>query len=166
LTLHLGQYYRTRSWSDRRRWTIDEKLGAMFAELDARVAEAADERRQREADLNRRQQAWDAAVLVARQAYVVDLNRRRLDEQVAHRAHANDLRDYARTLTDATDRCDDAVVAESIRNWQRWASQEADRIDPINHPDTLGYVEPDTMRPEDYEAFMPRGMSAHRRPNQ
>jgi hypothetical protein len=166
LTLQLGQYYRTKSWSDRSRWTIEDKLAAMFAELDARVAEAAEERRQREADLHRRQQAWDAAVLVAQQAYVVDLNRRRLHEQVAHRAHAQDLRDYARTLTEAIDRCDDAVVSESIRSWQRWASQEADRIDPINHPDLLRYVEPDTMRPEDYEPFMPKGMSAHRRPNQ
>jgi len=166
LTLQLGQYYRTKSWSDRSRWTIDDKLGAMFAELDARVAAAAEERRQREADLHRRQQAWDAAVLAAQQAYVLDLNRRRLDEQVSHRAHAHDLRDYARTLTDAIDRCDDAVVAESIRSWQRWASQDADRIDPINHPDMLRYVEPDTMRPEDYEPFMPEGMSAHRRPNQ
>jgi hypothetical protein len=58
----------------------------MFAELDARVAEAAEERRQREADLHRRQQAWDAAVVVAQQTYVVELNRRRLHEQVAHRA--------------------------------------------------------------------------------
>jgi hypothetical protein len=166
LTLQLGQYYRTKSWSDRSRWTLDDKLGAMFAELDARVAEAAEERRQREADLHRRQQAWDAAVLAAQQAYVVDLNRRRLHEQVAHRAHAEDLRGYARTLTEAIDRCDDAVVAESIRSWQRWASQEADRLDPINHPDALRYFEPDTVRPEDYEPFMPKGMSAHRRPDQ
>lgn len=138
----------------------------MFAELDARVAQASEERRQREADLHRRQQAWDAAVLAAQQAYVLDVNRRRLHEQVTHRAHAQDLRDYARTLTEAIDRSDDALLAKSIRNWQRWASQEADRIDPINHLDLLRYVEPDTMRPEDYEAFMPKGMSAHRRPNQ
>jgi hypothetical protein len=166
LTLQLGQYYRTKSWSDRSRWTLDDKLGAMFADLEARVAEVSEERRHREADLHRRQQAWDAAVLAAQQAYVLDLNRRRLHEQVAHRAHAQDLRDYARTLTQAIERCHDAVVAESIRSWQRWASQEADKIDPINHPGTLRYVEPDATRAEDYEQFMPKSMNAHRRPTQ
>ncbi|MDP7703354.1 hypothetical protein QXK92_11725 [Mycobacterium sp. TY815] len=51
LTLQLGKYYRTRSWSDRSRWSLEDKLGALFAELDAKVAEAVEDRRRREADL-------------------------------------------------------------------------------------------------------------------
>lgn len=65
LTLQLGQYYRARTWSDRTRWRLDDKLGAVFVELDNRVAAAAEERRVREADLLRRQQAWDHPAYLA-----------------------------------------------------------------------------------------------------
>jgi hypothetical protein len=82
LTLQLGQYYRARTWSDRRRWTLDDKLGAFFAELDARVAQATEERHRRDEDLLRRQKAWDAATLDAQRVYIIDLNRRRLQEHV------------------------------------------------------------------------------------
>lgn len=164
LTLQLGQYYRTRSWSDRSRWTLDSKLGALFVELDSRVAEAAAQRRQREADLLRRQQEWDTAVLAAKQTYVVDLNRRRLHEQAAQHAQAQALRDYAGTLGDVIAGCADASAAEAIRKWQRSALDEADRIDPINTPDMLSHLEPDTIAPDEYEPFMPKSMNAHRRP--
>lgn len=166
LTLQLGKYYPTRSWSDRSRWSLDDKLGALFAELDAQVAEAVEERRRREADLLRRQQAWDAAVLAAKKAYVVDLNRRRLDNQVDSYARARKLREYARALTDVIDSCQDATAANSVRRWQQWASDEADRVDPVNRVDVLCYVEPDSVAPEDYAPFMPAGMNAQHRPTQ
>ena len=164
LTLQLGQYWQRKSWSDRRRWTLDDKLGTAFVELDRRVAEAAEQRQWRAADLLRRQQDWDAAVHVAQQAYVVDLNRRRLRAQVAHRAEAEALRDYARTLEALIDERAEPSTTDLIVRWGKWAVEEADRIDPLNNPDCLRYLEPDTLRAEDYDSFMPKGMSAHRRP--
>lgn len=165
LTLQLGQYYRTKSWSDRSRWTLDSKLVALFAELDSRVAEAATQRRQREADLTRRQQEWDTAVLAAKQAYVGDLNRQRLHEQAGRHAQAQALRDYAETLDDVVANCTDISATEPVRKWQRSALDEAARIDPINNPDVLCHLEPDTITPDEYAPFMPKGMNAHRRPN-
>lgn len=164
LTLQLGRYYPTRSWSDRRRWTLDDKLGAIFAELDARVAEAAEQRRRRETELLARQHAWDAAVAAAKQAYVVEFNRRRLHEQADHHGQAAKLRDYAHTLDEVAGGCADPAAAEPIRTWQRWAREEADRIDPLGHLDTLRYLEPDTITPDDYAPFMPAGMNPHQRP--
>lgn len=166
LTLQLGRYYRTKSWSDQSRWSLDDKLGALFAELDARAAEAREERRRREAELLRRQQAWDSAVLTAKKAYVVELNRRRLHEQARHHAQAQQLRDYARLLTEIIDNCTDASAADATRMWQRLAREEADRIDPVNHIDVLCYVEPDAVAPDDYAPFMPAGMNAQCRPTQ
>lgn len=165
LTLQLGQYYRTRSWSDRSRWRLDDKLGALFVELDNRVADAADKRREREADLLRRQHAWDEAAAAAKQAYVFDLNRRRLSDQVGAHRRAQELRAYANHLNDVADGVADAV-GESIRRWQRFARAEADRIDPTRHTDRLGYLEPDTVSADDFAPFMPKGMNAHRRPTQ
>lgn len=164
LTLQLGQYYRTRSWSDRSRWTLDDKLGALFAELDARVAEAAEQRRQREEELLHRQQAWDAAVLAAQRAYVIDLNQRRLRDQVTDQGRAREYRNYAESLNAIIDDCDDPATAESIRTWQHWTSQEADRIDPLTDPEVLRYVEPDHVTAEEFAPFMAKGMNAHHRP--
>ncbi|CAN5378268.1 hypothetical protein BH10ACT9_BH10ACT9_41230 [soil metagenome] len=164
LTLQLGQYYRTRSWSDRSRWTLDDKLGALFAELDARVTEAAEQRRQREEELLRRQQAWDAAVLAAKRAYVFDLNQRRLRDQVTDQVRAREYRNYAESLNALIDDCDDPTIAESIRTWQQWTSQEADRIDQLTNPEVLRYVEPDHVTAEEFAPFMAKGMNAHHRP--
>ncbi len=164
LTLQLGQYYRTRSWSDRSRWTLDDKLGALFAELDARVTEAAEQRRQREEELLHRQQAWDAAVLAARRAYVIDLNQRRLRDQVTEQGRARDYRDYAESLNAIIDDCHDPALAESIRTWQQWTSQEADRIDPLINSEVLRYVEPDHITAEEFAPFMAKGMNAYQRP--
>lgn len=164
LTLQLGQYYRTRSWSDRSRWTLDDKLGALFAELDTRVTQAVEQRRQREEELLHRQQAWDAAVLAAQRAYVIDLNQRRLREQVTHQGRAREYRNYAESLNALIDDCDDPAIAESIRTWQQWTSQEADRIDPLTNPEVLRYVEPDHVTAEEFAPFMAKGMNAHHRP--
>ncbi|MBX7433786.1 hypothetical protein JDV09_16970 [Mycobacterium sp. Y57] len=164
LTLQLGQYYRARTWSDRTRWRLDDKLGALFAELDNRVAAAAEERRAREADLLRRQQAWDQAAHVAEQAYVFDLNRRRLTDQLTRRRHADDLREYAERLDERISSTDDAATAASIRGWQQFVRTEADRIDPLGHVDRLAYLDPTTVGPDDFAPFMPKGMNPYRRP--
>lgn len=166
LRLELGRYYQSKSWSDQTRWSLDDKLGSLFAELDARVAQVAEERRLREADLLYRQQAWDAAVLAAKEAYVVDLNRRRLRDQVHDHVEARKLREYARSLIDVIDSCHDASTADAIRKWQQWARDEATRVDPVNHVDMLRYVEPDTVAPGDYAPFMPDSINAQGRPTQ
>jgi hypothetical protein len=164
LTLQLGHYWQTKSWSDRSRWTLDDKLGAAFVELERRVADAAEERRRREDDLLRRQQAWDAAALAAQQEYVVDLNRRRLREQVANHADAQAFRAYADTLNTLAERSAGLAEASFIRQWKEWADSEASRLDPLNSPHILRYHEPQAVRPEEYGPFMPNGMSPHGRP--
>jgi hypothetical protein len=166
LTLQLEEPYARKSWSDRRRWTLDDKLGAAFTEMERRVVEAAEQRLRREDDLLRRQQAWDAAVPVAQQAYVVDLNRQRLFDQVAEHARAQALRDYARALQTIADSRDGSDDAAAIHRWARWAANEADRTDPLNDVENLHYEEPDDLQPANYDRFMPKGMSAHRRPTQ
>jgi hypothetical protein len=164
LTLQLGQYYRTRSWSDRSRWTLEDKLGALFAELETRVAEAAEERHRREDELLRHQQAWDAAALAAQRAYVVDLNRRRLIDQVTRRRQARQVREYADSLEELTGSTGDVATAESIRGWQQFARAQADRIDPLQHVDQLAYLDPASVGPDEFAAFMPEGFNVHHRP--
>lgn len=164
LTLQLEEPYARKSWSDRHRWTLDDKLGAAFSEMERRMDEAAKQRRRREDDLLRRQLEWDVAVPVAKDAYVADLNRRRLLDQVARHAQAQALRDYARAVRAIADAADDSDDAAAIHRWARWSVDEADRTDPINDVKSLHYEEPDDLQPDGYDKFMPKDMSAHRRP--
>jgi hypothetical protein len=164
LTLMLDAPFSRRTWSDRKRWSLDDKLGAAFAELQSRVADAEEKRRRAEEDLVRRQQEWDAAVSAAKHAYIVDLNRRRVREQVSKYGEAQALRAYAKELQDAADGAD-SQGAQVIRRWAMWARSEASRVDPLNDVSELAYVEQDEITPADFDRFMPRGMNAHRRPN-
>ncbi|OBY29615.1 hypothetical protein [Mycolicibacter kumamotonensis] len=164
LTLQLEEPYARKSWSDRRRWTLDEKLGVAFSEMEWRVDEAARQRRRREDDLLHRQLVWDAAVPVAKEAYVDDLNRRRLLDQAAQHSRAQALRDYSRALKAVADAADDSDDAAAIHRWAGWSADEADRTDPIKDVKSLHYAEPDDLQPGDYDKFMPKGMSAYRRP--
>ena len=89
--------------------------------------------------------------------------------RATRRAYAYDVLNFLRFLAGQgtlTEGCADSAETEATRRWEQWATDEARRIDPINSPDSLSYLEPDTVRPEDYERFMPKGMSAHRRPTE
>ncbi len=166
LTLRLGRYYRYRTWADRTRWTLEDKLGAAFVEMQSRVDEAAAERRRREDDLLHRQKAWDAAVQQAKAAYVVDLNRRRLREQAARHGEAHALRTYAQALAAVADSQPGSTDAPTLLEWARAACAEAERLDPLNDVGSLHRLDPENPEPDDYAPFMPKGMSAHRRPMQ
>lgn len=82
-------------WADRKRWTLDSKLSSLLLTAesiaDGRIAARAHAERER---IERREQ-WEKAVQKAREAYVVDLNRSRLADQLKAHAHARDLRTYA-----------------------------------------------------------------------
>jgi hypothetical protein len=164
LTLLLDEPFSRRSWSDRTRWTLDDKLGAAFAELEKRLADAEEKQRRLEEDLLRRQQDWHAAVPVAKCAYVVDLNRRRLREQVTKYGESLALRAYSEDLLRSAEAPDQASTGEAIHRWAEWAQSEADRLDPLNKISALAYFEPDEIGPADFDRFMPPGMSAYRRP--
>lgn len=163
LTLLLEEPFKRRSWSDRSRWSLDDKLGAVFVELETRVADAKEKRRRREEELLRQQEEWDAAVPAAKRAYIAALNRRRLREQVTQYREADTLRKFAEVLEQTAHQAD-SKTGESIRQWAAWARSEADRVDPLTDISALVYLEPDEIGPADFDKFMPAGMSAYRRP--
>ena len=164
LSLRLGPYYHCRTWADRRRWSLEDKLGAAVAEMQRRVDEADSRRRRREQDLKRRQHEWDAAVEAAKRAFVIDLNRRWIREQAALHAEAKSLRTYSQALRDLAEAQTGTAISDPLRQWAQAAQEEADRLDPLTEPAGLRHVEPENLQPDDYAAFMPPGLNAHSRP--
>ena len=164
LVLRLGSGYGSVFWADRKRQTLGQKLPQMFQDIAVRAAAAAEARRREEEERRRRRRAWEDAMPRARQAYIDQLNRDRLREQAARSAEAGAIREYCARLDSLAKACDDLGRAEDIREWVTWARQEADRVDPVTHPDRLIYVVPEEVRPSDLEKFMPSGLTARHLP--
>jgi hypothetical protein len=165
LEFESGYQTRTRSWADRQRWTLDDKLPAMFRDIAAIAADQAAARERLEAARLQRGRDWDDAVERARRAYVRHLNRDRLQKQITHLAEAEAIRAYCSRLDQLAEDCADPERATQIRAWSVWAREEAERTDPLNKPDKLAYRDPADIRSSDIEPFMPRGMSPWRRPD-
>ena len=86
LMLRLDSGYRSVFWADRRRWTLTEKLPEVFEAVATRASLQAGERRRKEEERQQRREAWEQAIPRARQAYIDQLNRDRLADQVARAA--------------------------------------------------------------------------------
>lgn len=157
LRLELG--YRSSFWADRKRWTLQQKLPDVFGEVARRASSQAEERRRKEEARIRQRQEWEEATEQARRDYVEQLNRDRLRKQCNRYADAEEIRRYCARLDDLAERCADAEEAARIREWAEWARAEADRIDPVLHPEKLRYVVPPKIRQSDLKEFMPRGMN-------
>jgi hypothetical protein len=165
LVLRLGTGYGSVSWADRQRWTLEQKLPAMFKLVAERASGQVQQRQRQEEQRQERRRAWEEAIPRARQAYVEQLNQNRLQKQVARSAEAGAIRSYCARLDSVAAECGDPGLAEQIRAWAAWARLEADQIDPLDHPERLTYRVPDDVGPSEFERFMPRGLSAWRPPD-
>src|SRR5664280_1207526 len=164
LALRLDHHYRNRTWADRSRWRLEDRLTEVIDHVDS-LARAEIER-QREAhekglhDL----EAWEAGAAAARHAYIVALNRRRMRNQAVRSARAHALREFAdRVLARAAAEADSSAAAKMLE-WQAAILVEAGRMDPFNAPADLRSVEPEEIAASDLAPYMPRGMSIYYRP--
>ena len=160
LVLRLDSGYRSVFWADRRRWTLTEKLPEVFEAVATRASLQAGERRREEEERQQRREAWEQAIPRARQAYIDQLNRDRLTDQVARAGQAEAIRGYCARLDALAQESGDPGRAGQIRAWAAWARQEADRLDPLRQPGELTTVVPPEVKPSDLQPFMPRGFSA------
>lgn len=164
LVLRMESDYRARSWADRQRWSIVQKLPVIFREVEAQASARAEGRARSQQEHADRRAAWEVAISRAREAHAEQLNRDRLRKQVADSAETESIRAYSSRLDSRADKCADPAQAADIREWARWARQQADRLDPLL-ADFAGFVEPGKVSPVDLEPFMPRGLSAWHPPD-
>ncbi len=164
LALRLDHHYRNRTWADRTRWRLEDRLTEVLDHVDS-LARAEIER-QREAhekgllDL----EAWEAGAAAARHAYIAALNRRRMRNQAARSGRAHALREFAnRVLARAAAEADSSVAAQMLE-WQAAILVEAGRMDPFSAPADLRSVEPEEITASDLAPYMPRGISVYYRP--
>lgn len=165
LVIRLGGRYSSVSWADRKRWTLIDKLPALFAHVEQSACDIAERRARAAREREERHRAWEAALVQAKQDYAIDFNRRRLDRQLADAARAEELRRYAARIDQHVANRHDVEAVGHAHDWAAWIRTEADRIDPLQRPEDLSYVEPDQVEPRDLDPFMPRGMNAQHPPS-
>jgi hypothetical protein len=162
LALRLEHRYRNRTWADRTRWRLEDRLTEVIDHVDS-LARAEIER-QREAHEQglRDLEAWEAGARAARHAYVAALNQRRMRNQAARSRRAGALREFANRVVAAAEA--DPSAAAQMLEWQAAILVEAERMDPLTTPADLRPIEPEQITASDLAPYMPRGLNIYYRP--
>jgi len=128
--------------TDRIRWRLEDRLPHALEKLETFAAEAEERRKAEERRRLREQQAWEAAMVKAREDFVVQFRRTWIRKQVAAHQEAEDLRKFA---SDARPQ----ATAECI-DWLDWAVSYAERLDPLRRqltPPVVPEPQPDDLTP-------------------
>lgn len=156
LTLELppnwGYSGQRRRWADRERWSLEDKLGDILSELEAR-AQLDDERRIARADEKvRRQQQWESAMTRARFRYTEEIRIRAITEQANSWDQAARIRAYCAELEATLSQAGE--ITEELAEWITWARSYADGMDPLRaHGGPPEIPEP---RPQDLKPYLGR----------
>ena len=164
LVLQLGDGYRPPQWADRKRWTLVDKLPEVLALIEDLAQAARGAREQAQAAARRRREEWEAAVPQARQAYLAELNRQRVIDQAEGWRRADDLRRFAAEVRSKADQTVSTIERQRLAAWVEWARREADRLDPMRSPETLGFHTPEEIDAAELDAYMPPGMTVRHPP--
>lgn len=118
---------RTSQWADRKSWTLEEKLGEMFAELEVRAAEDRHRRAIEALEEEKREQRWAEELGGARERYLEHVRREELSKQVGLWRTAEEIRQFCAAVDEAHPEDNDATA------WAAWAREYSERIDPLTH---------------------------------
>ncbi|MGQ4386589.1 hypothetical protein [Streptomyces sp. SAS_270] len=125
---------RQRRWGDRKRWVVEDALGAVLMEIEARAVEDA----QRKADEERakadREVRWEGAMVEAREQAVQAQFAEVLREQAGDWHEAMLLRAYCDALERRLVRVEetDSFDTDGARRWLDWARRYLQALDPLS----------------------------------
>ena len=155
--------YHRRSWADRSRWSIADKVPEIIAHAESEVAE---ERSRRAADEQRRKDRfaqWEAAVPRAVEKHKRAWNRGRATKQIEAWHRAVTWRNYADAVTRAAQQLSDTEQADALA-WAAWLNDEAGKVDPTNDAANL-VIETPRPHPWELSEFMPFHWSVSQPPD-
>jgi hypothetical protein len=146
---------RSTRWSDRKSWTVEEKLPELLREIEVRSVEHRHRLLEAERQAAARQRAWEAALEVARERHAEQHRIESLCAQVDRWHQVERIRAY----------CNAAAAAHSdsadTATWLEWAGRYTDGIDPLHvapqAPAPLERVAPEELRPylEGWDPYTP-----------
>jgi hypothetical protein len=151
-------------WADRKRWTLDSRLPLLLRQAEELAKDRIDARAQDDRAKAERRQLWQESVPRARQAYINELNRKRLDNQLQTYAEAQAHRTYADAVTQAASGMQPGPEREAAQAWAAWIRNEADRLDPALSGKSLRFTTPVNIPTWELGKYMPNGWSVSHPP--
>jgi hypothetical protein len=121
----VGYGRRQRAWGDRKRWSLEDRLPQLLAELETLATEAEQCRLAREREEEERRQAWEKAMVLAREGAIEQLNVETLRRRVDVWEEAERIRAYC----DAVEQRHGEEISSDpeAARWLQFARQHADR---------------------------------------
>ncbi|WP_232666274.1 hypothetical protein [Pseudonocardia sp. TRM90224] len=142
--------FRRRSWADRQRWRLEDKLGAAWDDIDTRLTAMVDRQRAQERAAEQKQREWEAAMAAARDAFDHARRVTALEEQLEAWERAARIRAYCADLDDVA--ADEHT--EQRQAWIAWALGYAEQLDPRSRADLSPAT--DEPKPEDLRPYLRR----------
>jgi hypothetical protein len=144
---------RPSSWSDRKSWTLEEKLPELFYELELRAVEDEDSAIEARRQQEERRRRWEQSIVDARARFADAHRAKVLRAQATARREARLLADYLSDLKEAHG------TSPEAREWIEWIGGFIERLDPLTTaPGMPAAPEPSH---EDLKEFLPRGVSPY-----
>lgn len=149
-TWHRGRRQR---WADRQRWTVEEKLGQIVDEIEARTILEREDRVERERKEAERQVRIRAAVQEA--ALLLRESRRRdvFLAQVEQWHSANRIREFLAAMDTAVTKLPDDDSRLEALDWMRWCQSCAAALDPLET--AIRFPEDPEPSEEELRPFLP-----------
>jgi len=121
-------------WHDGRRTRLEHKVGDVLDNLEARVREADERRRDRTLVDEELARLYDAEITEQRAAYERYWVAGFLGRQVADWRLADEIRALCAHVQQSGS---EAAITTASAGWVAWALEQADRIDPTTRPMTV-----------------------------
>ncbi|MFI0734153.1 hypothetical protein ACH4S9_34920 [Streptomyces sp. NPDC021225] len=167
LMLELGysRSARRRQWADRKRWALEDVLGAVLQEVESRAVEDAQRKVDEERAKEERKARWQEAMAAAKQRAVQAQLARVLGEQAAQLREVAVLHQYCEALERRIAKAVGSEESEvaSAREWLAWARSHIEAIDPLLR--LPGMPTPREPKPDDLRLYLtgwsPYGPESH-----
>ncbi len=168
LVIELGYSRSSRQsrWADRKRWVLEDILGAVLREIETRAVEDAQRKADEERAKAEREVRWRAAMEKAKQLAAQEQHAEVLRAQARQWQGAADLSAYCdaleRRLRETAG--EDEAAVTSARGWLAWARRYVQSLDPLTRLPAM----PTTRDPKPEElapylnGWSPHGPEAHR----
>ncbi|WP_432065976.1 hypothetical protein [Streptomyces sp. C10-9-1] len=168
LVIELGysQASRQSRWADRKRWVLEDILGAVLREIETRAVEDAQRKADEERAKAEREVRWRAAMEKAKELAAQEQYAEVLRAQAGQWQEAANLSAYCNALERRLEVAageDDAVVA-SAHGWLAWARRYVQNLDPLTRlpvMPTAREPKPEELAPY-LNGWSPHGPEAHR----
>ncbi|MFF8269437.1 hypothetical protein ACF059_18880 [Streptomyces sp. NPDC016562] len=168
LVIELGYSRSSRQsrWADRKRWVLEDILGAILREIETRALEDAQRKADEERAKAEREVRWRAAMEKAKELAAQEQYAEVLRAQTCQWQEAADLSAYCdaleRRLEDPSGQ--DETAVDSAQRWLTWARRYVQSLDPLTRlpaMPTAREPKPEELAPY-LNGWSPHGPEAHR----